>query len=60
VYWFRLENLKEQDHFEDLGINGGIILKMDLKEMGWEGMYSIQLAQERNKWWALVNIALKL
>ena len=43
---FRLENLKEKDHFEDLGINGGIILKMDLKEMGWEGMYSIQLAQE--------------
>lgn len=22
---FRLENLKEQDHFEDLGINDGII-----------------------------------
>ena len=57
---FRLGNLKEQDHFEHLGINGGIILKMDLKETGWEGMYSIQLAQERNKWWALVNIALEL
>jgi hypothetical protein len=57
---FRLENLKEQDHFEDLCINGEIILKMDLKEMGWEGMYSIQLTLERNKWWALVNIALKL
>jgi hypothetical protein len=43
---FRLVNLKEQDHFEDLSINGGIILKMDFKVMGWEGMYSIQLAQE--------------
>jgi len=57
---FRLENLKEQDHSEDLCINGGIILKLDLKEMGWEGMYSIQPALERNKWWALVNTALKL
>jgi hypothetical protein len=55
---FRLENLKEQDHFEDLCVNGGIILKLDLKEMGWEGMYSIQLALERNKWWALVKTVL--
>jgi hypothetical protein len=33
AYWV-LENLKEQDYFEELGINGGIILKTYLKEMG--------------------------
>jgi hypothetical protein len=28
-----LENLKGRDHFEHLGVNGEIILKMDLREI---------------------------
>jgi hypothetical protein len=31
---FWLENLKERDHMEDLGVNGNI--KIDLRETGWQ------------------------
>ena len=29
-------------------------IKMDLQEVGW-GMEWIELAQDRDRWWALVN-----
>jgi hypothetical protein len=35
-------------------------IKMDLREVGWEGIYSIDLAQDRNRWWALVNAVMNL
>jgi len=28
---------------------------MDLKEMWWEGVDCIRVAQNRDQWWALVN-----
>jgi hypothetical protein len=28
---------------------------MDVKEMGLEGMDWVDLAQDKNKWWAVVN-----
>jgi hypothetical protein len=31
------------------------IIKMDLKEMGWDGMDWIDLAQDRDKWRAFVR-----
>jgi hypothetical protein len=33
---------------------------MDLQEVGWGGMDWIDLAQERNKWQALVKAVMKL
>ena len=33
--------------------NGNI--KMDLQEMGWGGTDWIDLAQDRERWWAFVN-----
>jgi hypothetical protein len=30
-------------------------IKMDFREIGWEGMEWIDLAQDRDWWWALVN-----
>ena len=30
-------------------------IKMDLQEMRWGGMGWIDLAQDRDRWWALVN-----
>ena len=35
-------------------------VKMDLKEMQWEGMNQINLAQDREKWWAVVNTLMNL
>jgi hypothetical protein len=30
-------------------------IRMDLGEIGWNGVDWTGLAQDRNKWWALVN-----
>jgi hypothetical protein len=34
---------------------------MDFQELGWrEGMDWIVLAQERDRWWAIVNVVMNL
>jgi hypothetical protein len=35
-------------------------IKMDLREIGWDGMDWIDLAQERNQWRTLVNTVMNL
>jgi hypothetical protein len=35
-------------------------IKMDLREMGFEGVDWIHMAHDRDWWWALVNMALNL
>jgi hypothetical protein len=35
-------------------------IKMDLTEIGWGGMVSIDLAQDRDRWRALVNTVMNL
>jgi hypothetical protein len=35
-------------------------IKIDLREMGWDGVDGIDLAQDRDKWRALVNTAMNL
>jgi hypothetical protein len=45
-----LENLKGRDHSEDLDVDGRIILKMHMKQIGWEDVGWIHLAQGRD-WW---------
>jgi hypothetical protein len=46
--------LKERVHLKDLSIDT-TILKMDLNKMGKDGVDWINLAQDRDKWWAPVN-----
>jgi hypothetical protein len=35
-------------------------IKMDFREIGWDGIDWIDLAQDRNQWMALVNTVMKL
>jgi len=35
-------------------------IKMDLHEVGYRGMDWIELAQDRDRWWALVPAVMKL
>jgi len=38
-----------------------INIKMDLQEVGWwVGIYWIDLAEERDRWWALVDALMNL
>ena len=52
-------NLREIDNVEDLGVNGRIILRWILRK--WDGgMDWIDLAQDRDRWQALVNMIMNL
>jgi hypothetical protein len=55
-----MEKLKRRDHFGDEGVDERIILKMDFKEVCYECVAYIQMAQDRGLWWALVNTVMKL
>jgi hypothetical protein len=55
-----LGNLKGRDHLEGQDINRRIILKMDLKKIGWKDVDWIHLVQDRNWCWDLVNMVLNL
>jgi hypothetical protein len=35
-------------------------IKMDLREVGWGGMNWIELAQDSDRWWALVNVVMNV
>jgi hypothetical protein len=35
-------------------------IKMDLKDIGWEGVDWINLAQDRHQWWIPVNTVMNL
>jgi hypothetical protein len=35
-------------------------IRMDFREIGWEGVDWIRLARNRDQWWAVVNTVMKL
>jgi len=53
-------NLKERDHLGDPGIDGRIILRWIFRKWDVVGMDWIDLAQDRNRWRALVTAVMKL
>jgi hypothetical protein len=52
-------NLKKRDYIEDLDIDGRI-LNWIVREIGRKHVEWIDLAQNRNKWRAVVNTVMKL
>jgi hypothetical protein len=46
-----------RDHLEDQGVDG---IRMDLRETGLGGVYWIRLAQDRDRWRAVVNAVMYL
>jgi alpha-glucosidase (family GH31 glycosyl hydrolase) len=54
-FWW--ESQKERDHLEDQGIDG---IRMDLREIDWGSVHWIQLAQNRDRWRAVVNTVMNL
>jgi hypothetical protein len=56
-YWW--ESQKERNNWEDKDV-GEWTIKMYLKEIGWDGVHWIDMAQDRDQWRALVNTVLNL
>ena len=52
-------NLRERDHLKDPGLDGNIILRWIFRKW-FGGMDWIELAQDRDRWRALVNTMLNL
>ena len=50
--------MRERKHLKDPGVEDNI--KMDLQEWGCGGMDWIELAQDRDRWRALVNAVMNL
>jgi hypothetical protein len=50
---------REGDHLKDPGVDGRVILKWIFKK-GGGGMDWIDVAQDRNGWWAVVNAVMNL
>jgi hypothetical protein len=57
-FWW--SGLKERDRLENLGFVGRKILKRSLQDLGWGGKNWIALAQDKDRWWALVNAVMNL
>jgi len=52
-------SLRDRNHLEDPGVCGRIRVRWILR--GWmEGMDWIELAQQRDRWWAVVNAVMNL
>jgi hypothetical protein len=48
LYSILVGKLKGRDHSEDIAVDGMIILKW-IREIGWEVLYSMHLAQNRGQ-----------
>jgi alpha-glucosidase (family GH31 glycosyl hydrolase) len=54
IWW---KSQKERDHLKDQGVDG---IRMDLREIGLEGVECIRLSQDRDRWRAVVSAVMNL
>jgi hypothetical protein len=54
IFW--LVSLKVRDHVEDLSVDGREILKMDHRKICLDAVDLIRLAQDRNRWRAVLTV----
>jgi hypothetical protein len=59
AYRVLCKNLREGDHLKDPGIDGRIILNLIFKNGNGDTDW-INLTQERDRWWAVVNAVMNL
>jgi len=52
--------MRERAHLGDPGVDGRMILKCFFKKWDVEGMEWIELAEDRDRWRALVNVVMNL
>jgi len=57
-FWW--ENLREGDHWGDPGIEWEDNIRMDLREVGCGCVDWMELAQDRDRWRALVSAVMNL
>jgi hypothetical protein len=57
-FWW--ESQKERDHLEDQGVDGRMGSEWILMEIGWGSVDWIQLAQDRDRWQAVVSVVMNL
>jgi hypothetical protein len=57
-FWW--ESPKERDHLKDQGVGGTMGIRMDLREIGLGGVDWIRLAQDRDRWRAVVSAVMNL
>jgi hypothetical protein len=59
-YWWEIQ--KERDQWGDRDVGGWTIdnIKRDLREIEWDGMDWIDMAEDRDQWMTLVNTAMNL
>jgi hypothetical protein len=55
-----VEKLKGQKTYRRGGYGRDHNIKMDLKEGVWEGLDRITVAQDKDKWWAFVNLVMNM
>jgi hypothetical protein len=60
LYRVLVRNLRERDHWGDEDVDGRVILRRIFRKCDVGGMDWIELAQDRDKWRALVNAVMNL
>jgi hypothetical protein len=58
--WSWWGHLRESGHLEDPGVDGRIILRMNLQVFGCGSMDWIGMAQDMDRWQALANAVMSL